>query len=165
MVGVERAEVKLCLYNGLVELTEYCHRLTDRQTSSLPIRGLLKQHPQLNISNREAPEPWESPSSAAMKSRALFFCLLLACFCLSLAQGSYENCCLSYVKSVKPSVKKAVRSYRMQETDGGCNIQAIVFKMRKGKVFCANPETSWVQMLMKKLDAKNNKAENPKKSD
>ncbi|KAK1157033.1 C-C motif chemokine 25-like [Acipenser oxyrinchus oxyrinchus] len=99
-----------------------------------------------------------------MKFRALFVFLLLACFCLSLAQGSYENCCLSYVNSVKPSVKKAVRSYRTQETDGGCNIQAIVFKLRKGKVFCANPEISWVRTLMKKLDAKNKKVENRKKS-
>ncbi|XP_041085266.1 C-C motif chemokine 25b [Polyodon spathula] len=99
-----------------------------------------------------------------MKFRALFFFLLLACFCLSLAQGSYENCCLSYVSSVKASVKRAVRSYRTQETDGGCNIQAIVFKLRKGQVFCADPALSWVQLLMKKLDAKNKIAENRKKS-
>uniref|UniRef100_W5M6H7 Chemokine interleukin-8-like domain-containing protein n=1 Tax=Lepisosteus oculatus TaxID=7918 RepID=W5M6H7_LEPOC len=90
----------------------------------------------------------------AMKFSVLFFCLLLACLYLSMAQGSYENCCLKYVHRVSKTVKKNIIEYRRQKTDGGCNLPAIVFKMRNRKLFCANPNEKWVEDVINKIDRK-----------
>nr|AYE57140.1 CC chemokine SCYA109 [Epinephelus coioides] len=93
-----------------------------------------------------------------MKFQALFFLLLLTCMYLSLAQGSYGNCCLGYVTGMKANVRKNIESYRMQETDGDCNIRAVVFLMRKRqshkkqRTVCANPNDIWVQGLMDSVD-------------
>ncbi|XP_010869835.1 C-C motif chemokine 25b isoform X1 [Esox lucius] len=94
--------------------------------------------------------------SDTMRFQALFFLLLLACMYLSLAQGSFENCCLKHVAGLKKNMKRNVVSYRKQETDGGCNIKAIVFIMKKGKTACANPSEVWVQNLMDTVDKMKN---------
>ncbi|KAL4658856.1 C-C motif chemokine 20-like [Arapaima gigas] len=88
----------------------------------------------------------------AMRFSFLFFLLLTACLYLTMAQGAYENCCLKYVKRVKSSTKRAVISYWMQETDGSCNISAVIFQMKNRRAFCANPEAMWVKHLINVLD-------------
>ncbi|XP_053491557.1 C-C motif chemokine 25b [Ictalurus furcatus] len=85
-----------------------------------------------------------------MKFYVLCFLLLLACMYPSLAQGSYENCCLRYGNEPNRKVKRKVVRFRIQETDGGCNIPAVVFTFRK-KSLCADPKKAWVQELMKRL--------------
>ncbi|XP_048108796.1 C-C motif chemokine 25b [Alosa alosa] len=96
-----------------------------------------------------------------MQFSILFFVLILACMCPSLAQGSYENCCLKYVTGVKKSTKRRVEKYRVQETDGGCNIPAVVFTLKNKKSFCANPEQTWVKQLITEVkDRKNKKMKN-----
>uniref|UniRef100_A0A671MLL8 Chemokine (C-C motif) ligand 25b n=1 Tax=Sinocyclocheilus anshuiensis TaxID=1608454 RepID=A0A671MLL8_9TELE len=85
-----------------------------------------------------------------MKFQILVFLLLLTCMYPSVAQGSYENCCLNYAK-VKKSIRRHVVSYRMQETDGGCNIPAVVFKLKKSKTICVDPRLPWVQQVVQKM--------------
>ncbi|XP_028672381.1 C-C motif chemokine 25-like [Erpetoichthys calabaricus] len=89
-----------------------------------------------------------------MEFRALFLVLFLSFLYLSFAQGSYENCCLKYNKNVRHKTLKAgFKSYRKQETDGGCNIQAIVLTTNSGgKIICANPTAKWVKKIMAKID-------------
>ncbi|MCI4383639.1 hypothetical protein PGIGA_G00028680 [Pangasianodon gigas] len=89
---------------------------------------------------------------AAMKLCVLCFLLLLACMYPSLAQGSYENCCLKYSKEPTKHIKRTIIGYRLQETDGGCNIPAVVFTLayKKSKKICSDPKQLWVQKLMKK---------------
>ncbi|XP_051529366.1 C-C motif chemokine 21-like [Myxocyprinus asiaticus] len=92
---------------------------------------------------------------STMKFQILCFLLLLACMYPSVAQGSYENCCLKYIKKIRKTTIKHIDSYRVQETDGGCNISAIVFKL-KLRTICADPRQTWVQELMQKINEKNN---------
>ncbi|KAG7466756.1 hypothetical protein JOB18_045982 [Solea senegalensis] len=97
-----------------------------------------------------------------MRFNTLFFLLGLSWLCLALAHVSYEDCCLMYVKRMSHSIQKHAVKYRVQETDGGCNIRAVIFTMRRGRVFCTDPRESWVIELRKKLDKQRIKDERNK---
>uniref|UniRef100_A0AAY3ZY04 Chemokine interleukin-8-like domain-containing protein n=1 Tax=Denticeps clupeoides TaxID=299321 RepID=A0AAY3ZY04_9TELE len=79
---------------------------------------------------------------------------LFVSFLCSHISGSYEDCCLKYVKTVKPAIKRRVTQYRLQELDGGCNIPAVVFTLKYGRVMCADPKQPWVKSLVHNLDRK-----------
>ncbi|XP_063076238.1 C-C motif chemokine 25 [Engraulis encrasicolus] len=93
-----------------------------------------------------------------MKFITLIFLIVITCLCMTFSQGSYEDCCLKYVTKLRPSMHKMARSYRIQKLDGGCNIPAIVFSMKRGKMFCADPKAAWAQKLMKLINRHNKKA-------
>ncbi|XP_030630537.1 C-C motif chemokine 21 [Chanos chanos] len=97
-----------------------------------------------------------------MRFSLIIFVVLLAILSLTLAQVSYEDCCLRYVSGVKKSTKKMVTSYRRQEMDGGCNIPAIVFKLKRGRQFCADPRQKWVVELMYKVNRKGDRTDKRK---
>ncbi|KAM3866277.1 C-C motif chemokine 25 [Diretmus argenteus] len=92
-----------------------------------------------------------------MRVNVLFFLLILTCLYLTLAQGSFEDCCLKYVKKLSKGTERMAVKYRVQQRDGGCNIPAIVFTMKRGREFCANPSEMWVRELIKKIDKKNHR--------
>nr|XP_020468693.1 C-C motif chemokine 5-like [Monopterus albus] len=95
-----------------------------------------------------------------MKLQVLVFLLFLTCTSLSMAQGTYGNCCLGHVERLGQRARKNIQSYRMQETDGDCNITAVVFVMKKKpsqkkqRHICGNPEHQWVRDVIVSLDKK-----------
>ncbi|XP_054620638.1 C-C motif chemokine 20 [Dunckerocampus dactyliophorus] len=89
-----------------------------------------------------------------MRSNTPFILLVLSCLCLAMAQVSYDDCCLSYVKKLDKKTQQRAVKYRIQETDGGCNIRAVIFTMRKGRVYCTDPRQTWVKELMDAIDKK-----------
>ena len=101
----------------------------------------------------------EVAAATVMKFQALFFILILTCTYLCLAQGSYSNCCIGYVRNVRKNLHKHIKEYRIQETDGDCNLPAVVFSLPKSKslkpqTICANPQDDWVKKLKSSLDLK-----------
>ncbi|XP_053369670.1 C-C motif chemokine 25b [Clarias gariepinus] len=90
-----------------------------------------------------------------MKICVLCLILLLECMYSCLAQGTYESCCLSYNKEPKQKMKNKAVSYRIQETDGGCNLRAVVIQYKKAQMrLCADPKQKWVQTLMETIKKK-----------
>ncbi|XP_068197327.1 C-C motif chemokine 25 [Antennarius striatus] len=92
-----------------------------------------------------------------MHFNTLFFLLIISGLCLALAQVTYDDCCLTYVKKMSIKTQKHAVDYRWQVVDGDCNIPAVIVIMRKGRVFCTDPKQKWVVLLMKKIDKKKQK--------
>uniref|UniRef100_A0A3Q3XQL2 C-C motif chemokine n=1 Tax=Mola mola TaxID=94237 RepID=A0A3Q3XQL2_MOLML len=92
-----------------------------------------------------------------MRFNILFFVLIVSCLCLAMAQVNYEDCCLTYMKKMRHRSKKHAVGYRLQITDGSCNIPAVIFTTKRGLVFCTDPRESWVKDLMMHVDKKHNK--------
>ncbi|XP_075878018.1 C-C motif chemokine 25 [Nelusetta ayraudi] len=88
-----------------------------------------------------------------MSFNTLFALLVLLFVCLATAQVPLEDCCLSYNKGIENRVRRHAVSYRVQVTDGGCNIPAVIFKMRRGRILCVDPNAKWSREVMKMLDA------------
>ncbi|XP_034411866.1 C-C motif chemokine 25 [Cyclopterus lumpus] len=89
-----------------------------------------------------------------MQFNTIVFLLVLSGVCVALAQTTYEDCCFKYVNEMKQRTQRHAVKYRVQVVDGGCNIPAIIFTMKKGRELCTDPRERWVSDLMKKIDKK-----------
>ncbi|XP_008280481.1 C-C motif chemokine 16-like [Stegastes partitus] len=52
-------------------------------------------------------------------------------------------CCTQYQETQVPV--KMLKSYRIQDNTGYCNIKAVVFRTKRNKNVCGNPDDEWVQ--------------------
>ncbi|CAN9502738.1 unnamed protein product [Ophioblennius macclurei] len=87
-----------------------------------------------------------------MRFSTPLFLLVLSCVCMTMALVSVEDCCLKYMKRMNHKTQRHVVDYREQRPDGGCNIHAIIFTMKRGRKLCANPHERWVKNLIWKLE-------------
>uniref|UniRef100_A0A3B4ALC8 Chemokine interleukin-8-like domain-containing protein n=1 Tax=Periophthalmus magnuspinnatus TaxID=409849 RepID=A0A3B4ALC8_9GOBI len=81
---------------------------------------------------------------------SLPFLLLLCCK----STLSYDDCCLKYSKKHSRTIQKHAVRYRMQEVDGGCNLPAVIFTLKRGKVYCVDPAERWVPKLIRSLESR-----------
>ncbi|KAK7117408.1 hypothetical protein R3I94_022847 [Phoxinus phoxinus] len=94
--------------------------------------------------------------------RSLMFLLVLVLFCsvpmtssaTSAIEAGQSKCCMEFSK-VKIPVK-VVKSYYW--TSSSCARRAIVFQTIAGKEICVDPETTWVNGHVAKVDKKTRSA-------
>lgn len=84
----------------------------------------------------------------------LFILLAISSLSLALAHVTYDDCCFSYVEKMSPKIQKHAVDYGIQVVDGGCNIPAVIFIMRRGLALCADPKERWVVQLQKRIEIK-----------
>ncbi|XP_016366927.1 monocyte chemotactic protein 1B-like [Sinocyclocheilus rhinocerous] len=89
--------------------------------------------------------------------RSLMCVLFLVLFCsvqmtssAPHAIGAQSNCCVEF-KNVRIPIKQVVSYYW---TSSNCAKRAIVFKTVVGREICVDPETTWVNHHVDKVDKK-----------
>ncbi|XP_036424043.1 C-C motif chemokine 13-like [Colossoma macropomum] len=96
-------------------------------------------------------------SSARMRTLSALLMVLLLCslqqmvYCGTEALGSENDCCQ------KPTVLRKLPLARIESyslTSSKCPINAVVFQMVTGKIFCVDPSWDWVKSHMKAVDQK-----------
>ncbi|KAL1247351.1 hypothetical protein QQF64_022727 [Cirrhinus molitorella] len=78
----------------------------------------------------------------------VIFCSVQMTSATSSIEAANSNCCVEFSK-VKIPVKLVVSYYR---TSSHCAKQAIVFKTVSGREFCVDPETTWVNGHVDKVN-------------
>uniref|UniRef100_A0ACB8FAH8 Uncharacterized protein n=2 Tax=Sphaerodactylus townsendi TaxID=933632 RepID=A0ACB8FAH8_9SAUR len=65
---------------------------------------------------------------------------------------SNQDCCLSYTK--KPFPLRFITGFTKQLSSEVCDINAIIFHLKKGGRVCANPQDGWVKKHLHRLSKK-----------
>uniref|UniRef100_A0A3B5BNK1 Chemokine interleukin-8-like domain-containing protein n=1 Tax=Stegastes partitus TaxID=144197 RepID=A0A3B5BNK1_9TELE len=78
----------------------------------------------------------ESRSDSPPRTMAKFAVQSVVLFLL----GPMRFCCIQYQET--KVLVKVLKSYRIQDNTGYCNIKAVV--MKRNKDFCGNPDDEWV---------------------
>ncbi|XP_077204972.1 C-C motif chemokine 20 isoform X2 [Paroedura picta] len=68
------------------------------------------------------------------------------------AAQSNQDCCLSYTK--EPLPPRIITGFTRQFSSEVCDINAIIFHLRKGQKACANPQDGWVKKHLYRLSKK-----------
>ncbi|XP_055472964.1 C-C motif chemokine 20 isoform X1 [Psammomys obesus] len=79
-------------------------------------------------------------------------CVLLAHLCSQSEAASNFDCCLRYTQQVLPH--RAIVGFTRQTADEACDIDAIIFHMKKKFSVCADPKQSWVKKAVHLLSLK-----------
>ncbi|XP_047569608.1 C-C motif chemokine 24 isoform X1 [Lutra lutra] len=66
-----------------------------------------------------------------------------------------SSCCMSFISKKVP--ENRVVSYQLSSASV-CPMAGVIFTTRKGQKFCGDPKQHWVQMYVRKLDARRKKA-------
>ncbi|GCB61570.1 hypothetical protein scyTo_0011335 [Scyliorhinus torazame] len=83
---------------------------------------------------------------------AVLFCLSVIVFTVSAVPNLIlKSCCRNYSVSV-PRLNR-IKDYVIQQNDGRCKIEAVVFKVKKILV-CSDPNNNEVKELLEKLSKK-----------
>nr|XP_015216602.1 PREDICTED: C-C motif chemokine 20-like [Lepisosteus oculatus] len=71
------------------------------------------------------------------------------------------RCCNSYssIQKVKPELIKA---YKKQDSNGVCNVEAVLLITRKGWEICADPRARKVKEIIRRLKTKENRSHGQK---
>ncbi|XP_060098231.1 C-C motif chemokine 20 [Heteronotia binoei] len=65
---------------------------------------------------------------------------------------SNQDCCLSYTK--EPLPLRIITGFTKQLSSEVCDINAIIFHLKKGWRACANPQDGWVKKHLHRLNKK-----------
>ncbi|XP_066565068.1 C-C motif chemokine 20 [Amia ocellicauda] len=80
----------------------------------------------------------------------LFILVIISCSITESART--DGCCTQYISSIDNIKVKLIREYKKQDLNGVCNIDAIVFIMKRGRQICANPKAKKVKEIVKHLN-------------
>ncbi|KAL2091893.1 hypothetical protein ACEWY4_011691 [Coilia grayii] len=84
--------------------------------------------------------------------RLLCWAVLLLSLCYFARGGEQAvDCCLKVSGNKIPL--KILVSYRVQDKDQGCKIDAVIFTTVKDRQLCAPPKAHWVKRRMNQLNA------------
>ncbi|XP_060756796.1 C-C motif chemokine 3-like 1 [Neoarius graeffei] len=75
-----------------------------------------------------------------ISSGMFLFILILSAFIMDTETA---RCCFSYTR--RPVRCSRLKGYFIQEITRNCDIRAIIFKVRNGRLICADPRMEWTQ--------------------
>nr|XP_046264127.1 C-C motif chemokine 20 [Scatophagus argus] len=79
-------------------------------------------------------------------------CVFLMLMVLTELTESSPFCCTQYQETPLPV--QALKYYKIQRDTDYCNIKAVIFRTKRKRLVCANPDQEWVQKAMESVPEK-----------